>query len=143
MKYPIGYNKRIEIDKDVLYELYIEQKMTSREIAELFNTSKRVILKRIKEHEIEIRPKVRINQPGFWLEYGYKILYAEGGKHIREHINVMEMCIGRKLEKNEVVHHINKNKLDNRIENLRLMTRGEHSILHHTGAKYNMRKKGL
>lgn len=42
----------------------------------------------------------------------------------------MEDYIGRKLNKDEVVHHINEDKLDNRIENLQLMTRGEHSKLH-------------
>ena len=37
-----------------------------------------------------------------------------------------------KIEKNDgnVIHHINKNSLDNRIENLQKMTHGEHSSLH-------------
>jgi hypothetical protein len=34
----------------------------------------------------------------------------------------MEMHIGRLLLKNEVVHHRNKNKADNRIENLELFS---------------------
>ena len=42
----------------------------------------------------------------------------------------MEEFLGRKLNKNECVHHINENKLDNNIENLQLLTRGEHSSLH-------------
>src|SRR5215510_6428306 len=42
----------------------------------------------------------------------------------------MEHCIGRLLTDNEVVHHINGIKTDNRGLNLQLMTRAEH-IRHH------------
>lgn len=43
----------------------------------------------------------------------------------------MEQKIGRKLERNEIVHHINGNTRDNRIENLQLMTLSEHTKLHY------------
>ncbi|PRR85991.1 HNH endonuclease signature motif containing protein [Clostridium luticellarii] len=67
---------------------------------------------------------------GYWYENGYKVLYVEGNKCIKEHIKVMEEHMGRKLKKNEVVHHINGNKSDNRLQNLKLMTREEHSSYH-------------
>ena len=42
----------------------------------------------------------------------------------------MEKILGRKLGHNEVVHHINGDKTDNRIENLQVLTRAEHSSIH-------------
>ena len=48
----------------------------------------------------------------------------------REHVIVMEKKLGRPLTKNECVHHINHNCIDNRIENLMLITRKEHGVYH-------------
>ena len=47
-----------------------------------------------------------------------------------EHHYVMEKHIGRYLNNDEVVHHINHIRSDNRIENLQLMTFKEHAALH-------------
>lgn len=50
--------------------------------------------------------------------------------YVMEHILVMEDHIGRYVTRDEVVHHKNHIRDDNRIENLELMTFKEHAGLH-------------
>lgn len=66
----------------------------------------------------------------------YKLLHipnhpmASKTGYVREHRFIIEQKIGRYLHKEEVVHHINGDTLDNRVENLELMNHQEHRRLH-------------
>lgn len=53
---------------------------------------------------------------------GYRVVKVNG-KRILEHRAVMEQYLGRELLKEENVHHINGDRLDNRIENLELWSK--------------------
>jgi DNA-binding transcriptional regulator YiaG len=62
----------------------------------------------------------------------YKAIRVNG-KKIDEHRYVMEQYLGRKLSRDEVVHHKDGNKENNDIENLELMSLSEHSRQHMLG----------
>jgi hypothetical protein len=54
--------------------------------------------------------------------------------YVAEHRLIAEQKIGRFLNDDEDVHHINENKLDNRPENLIVLSKSEHMKLHKRNA---------
>ena len=72
------------------------------------------------------RNKLKTNQPkGLYRTTTRK--RSDGTVQRLYHRAIMEEFLGRKLLRNEIIHHKNGNRYDNRIENLLLTTQGEHN----------------
>ena len=81
-------------------------------------------------YNIKVRNKAWFKFTGGAIDKkGYRILY-KSGKHVREHRFLMEEHLNKKLDKLADVHHVNGNKLDNRIENLIILSHSEHTRYH-------------
>jgi len=61
---------------------------------------------------------------------GYKKIKLKDGSTRDEHRLIMEKKIGRILGPDEIVHHKNGNKADNRPTNFEITSRSEHSRMH-------------
>jgi hypothetical protein len=68
-------------------------------------------------------------------QWGYMMIrmpqhpFATNG-YVREHRLVMEKFIGRYLDPRELVHHIDGNKKNNSIDNLKIVSMSEHRRIH-------------
>lgn len=139
-----------------LYDAYVVQGMSQREVGEKFGTTQKVVWHAMHKLSIPTRRAVARNQVaeannnwrggkvlqgrnanhgpfndrGYWYIYNPEHPNATKKGYVAEHIAVATEMVGRALEHGECVHHINLRREDNRPENLIIVDRQSHALLH-------------
>jgi hypothetical protein len=57
----------------------------------------------------------------------------------KEHTHVMETYLGRPLNKGEIIHHLDKNKINNALDNLWLSNQAKHRVAHDSLEKLSIK----
>lgn len=131
-----------------LHELYIKQKLSTRDIGGIYGKASCTVLYHLNKHGIETRSKAealklerarakiskhsRGENNNMW-NGGTKLLkgeyigihkpdhpYCNSQGYVPQHRLVMEDCLGRYLAPSEVVHHLDGDTKHNDISNLEL-----------------------
>lgn len=132
-------------DKEWLYNQYYHYNKSCKKIAEEHGYKHSTVNKYFRLFGFKARPNGRelvgkkphnfkgLHKMGKYLgRYAPEHPNADKYGRVFEHRYVMSNHLGRRLETNEVVHHINGDTHDNRIENLQLFdSPGKHTSIAH------------
>lgn len=77
-----------------------------------------------------------VSKGDYWYAYVPDHPHKTVNGYVLHHRVVMENHLGRKLRFDELVHHKNENKKDNRVSNLEVVTHAEHAAVHRKGRLY-------
>jgi hypothetical protein len=140
MSRPIG-SKNVKWDKEVIYDLYHNQGLNSNEVGEILGATGAAV--RIAMHKLGVSMRTLSEATRGEKHYAWKggihkdssgyievymPLHHRAGKrgYVRQHILVWEQDNGRELMDDEIVHHLNGVKDDNRGENLIALKKKTH-----------------
>ena len=122
--------------KKELEQMYYNKKMTMPQIAKKFDCTKATVWKYFKKYGLKARKMVGSNH-GSWkggrvIKMGYIAIWnpshprTNNVGYVKEHILVMEKKLKRQIEKEEHIHHIDFDRMNNNPKNLWLCDINKH-----------------
>ena len=142
-----------------LRRMYIEEKQSMESIATYFGCGESTVRAHIIKNGLNIdssevaKRKIENNKKSSTYSYvvsGYRMIKmpdhpsANSEGYVHEHRYVAGCAAKRHLESSQSVHHIGiMDKLDNRVENLAILTKRQHSLVHRYMEKAFAFSKGL
>lgn len=135
---------RKSLDLDLIKQLYVDERLSTNQIAKRFVVSRQTIASRLRmlgcirtRSEASRVSKNHLGEGRYIDSRGYIHIKKPGNPraslmgYIPEHIAVWEEYNHKALAKGCIVHHLNGIKTDNRPKNLIAMPRKEHCSIHH------------
>lgn len=123
-------------DKELLHELYVEERKTQEEISDELGTHQATISEWLLKFDIETRDDAK-KPPEFTMQNdGYETWrHSVNGdvKRVLVHRLLAVAEYGFDDVAGKIVHHHTNIPWDNRPKNIELMTRGEHAAHHRRG----------
>jgi len=134
-------SKRKVPQDDELRRLYEVENLNSCQIAAMCGATHQSVCRRLRAAGINVRDMKGSNHPGWKggttnLGDGYTGIWkpehprSTKGGYVKEHRLVIENDIGRFLNTDELVHHINGGRKDNKLKNLYLCSFKDHEKAH-------------
>lgn len=134
---------KVIVSTKKLWNLWIGNGWNQKQIGEYLGCSQSYAGKIIEKHGLLTKENLELRECAHRkkMDRGYVLVYRPQhyrskrlGKRkgfVKEHILIAELeVIGRRLEGDERVHHINGVKIDNRPENLFVCGNREHKLIH-------------
>lgn len=130
-----GKSFRKNISKEQLEDLYINQDLSVKDISKKIKKIPETVLRYIHYHKIPLKPKPKKSDAELTFESngGYRARKINGKKRSLHRV-VAEKVLGRELTREEVVHHDDRNRINNDPNNLWIFPdHSSHAKYHRTG----------
>lgn len=121
-----------------LRRLYVEERMSPKDIADKFGVHFSTIYRRLERHGIERKSRVQFNTVGS----GYEELYTPEGERVYVHRLLAVAEHGFDAIEGKVIHHKSGVTWDNRPSNVEPIDHADHTSLHKQDEEFDRNDEG-